>query len=377
VLLRQDFNMKNKLSFLVAVMTLSVIFNLLTQSSSHAAATGCKKTDDSTAILVTAGDSTPFTLVGTSGYDQNQCSQEPDEYKIKFFKVALCTADPYKGAADPDFSTCSDIFNNATGVDKILKPNTETDLLEGDLLLPVGTYPYLVVIVDNHLNIKHKQKYVLASDGTSAATIIGQGGGDANTGTWCWSRAVVTTYTGLDASGGADGDHPTDYDTDQGLTNNAIKKSESTASLAQLACASSEPSDSDVVFATEIIDDLQDGDNIVTSGFVSNFDYYSALEETGVAGIEMAQNLLKNDSISIATTPNNARRLLSHFKYASPVVISDSTVGFKLRFSTYSSVSIDMSVPDGDTDIYGAKVGADPFMVQVQTKVKRSRGTWR
>ena len=161
------------------------------------------------------------------------------------------------------------------------------------------------------------------------------------------------------------------------VPDNAIKKSGSTTSLAQLACASSEPSDSDVVFATEIIDDLQDGENIVTLGFVSNFDYYSALVETGVAGIEMAQNLLKNDSLSIATTPNNARRLLSHFKYASPVVISDSTVGFKLRFSTYSSVSIDMSVPGGSTDIYGAKVGADPFMVQVQTKVKRSRGTWR
>ena len=371
--------MKNKLSFLVAVMTLSVIFNLLTQSSSHAAATGCKKTDDSTAILVTAGDTTPFTLVGTSGYDQDQCSQEPDEYLIKFYKVALCRDDPYKGAADPDFSSCADIFKSTIGKEITLEPGIESNLLEGegDLLLPVGTYPYLVVMVNNHLKIKHKQKYVLASDGTSAATIIGQGGGDANTGTWCWSRAVVTTYTGLDASGGADGDHPTDYDTDQGLTNGVIKKSGSTTSSAQLACASSEPSDSDVVFATEIIDDLQDGENIVTSNFVSNFDYYSALEQTGVAGIEMAQNLLKNDSLSIATTPNNARRLLSHFKYASPVVISDSTVGFKLRFSTYSSVSIDMSVPDGSTDIYGAKVGADPFMVQVQTKVKRSRGTWR
>ena len=89
----------------------------------------------------------------------------------------------------------------------------------------------------------------------------------------------------------------------------------------------------------------------------------------------MAQNLLKDDSVSIATTPNNARRLLSHFKYASPVVISENTVGFKLRFSTFSSVSIDMSV--NGTDIYGAKVGADPFMVQVQTKTKRARGTWR
>ena len=364
--------MKSKISFFITVITLSVIFNFLSQSSSEAAATGCLKTADGMAIKVTA-QANMFALAGTTTYDKNQCSQEPDEYKVTFYKVALCTADPYKGAADPDFSTCSNIFNDTNGVEKTLKPDTETDLLDGNLLLPVGTYPYLVVTVDNHLKIKHKQKYVLASDGTSAATIIGQGGGGSNTGAWCWSRAVVTTYTGLDASAGDD--HPADYDTDQGLADGAIKKSGSTTSLAQLACASSEPSDSDVVFATEIIDDLQDSDPPVTSDFERHFDYESALAETGVAGIEMAQNLLKDDSVSIATTPNNARRLLSHFKYASPVVISENTVGFKLRFSTFSSVSIDMSV--NGTDIYGAKVGADPFMVQVQTKTKRARGAWR
>ena len=163
--------MKNKISFFITVITLSVIFNLLTQSSSEAAATGCVKTDDGTAIKVTA-QANMFVLAGTSTA-VNQCSQEPDEYKVKFYKVALCTADPYKGAADPDFSSCSDIFNNTDGVDKIIKPNTETNLLEGDLVLPRGTYPYLVVMVNNHLNIKHKQKYVLASDGTTDATFFG------------------------------------------------------------------------------------------------------------------------------------------------------------------------------------------------------------
>ena len=94
----------------------------------------------------------------------------------------------------------------------------------------------------------------------------------------------------------------------------------------------------------------------------------------------MAQNLLLADSVSIASTASNARRLMSYFKYASPVVISENTVGFKLRFSTFSSVSIDMSV-DGSNVIWGAKVGGDPFMVQVQTKERRSRrartGDWR
>ena len=339
----------------------------------NAASTGCAKTDDGTAILVKTGDTTPFALAGTTDYDKDACSQEPDEYKIKFFKVALCTADPFKGAADPDFSSCSDIFNDVNGSEKILEPNTEVDLLEEALLLPVGTYPYMVVLVDNHLNIKHKQRYVLESDGTTAATIFGNTSGS---GQWCYTIATVTTYTGLDASAGSDDDHPIDYDTDQGLANNAVKKSGGDASLARLKCQSSEPGASDVAFATEIIDDLQDADPPVSSDFEASAVYNSALQDTGVAGIDMAQNLLLADNVSIATTPNNARRLLSHFKYASPVVISENTVGFKLRFSTFSSVSIDMSV-DGSNVIWGAKVGGDPFMVQAQTKTKRARGDWR
>jgi len=374
--------MKNKISFFITVITLSVIFNLLTQSSSEAAATGCKKNSDGTAILVTTGQAKPFALADTDTYNKNQCSQEPDEYKIKFFKVALCTGDPYNQAADPDFSTCSDIFNNTGGADKVLKPDVETNLLDGDLLLPRGTYPYLIVIVDNHLKIRHKQKY-LEPDGT--ATVIrginGDGGAN-NTGSWCYTRAVVTTYTGLDASAGGDNDHPVNYDTDQGLADGDVKKSGGSTTTAQLSCQVAEPADASVVFATEIIDDLSDSDPPATGNFLAHSgEYLSALADTGVDGIDMAQNLLLDDSVSIATTPNNARRLLSHFKYTSPVVISENTVGFKLRLSTFSSVSIDMEADNVGNVIWGAKVGADPFMVQVQTKERRSRrartGDWR
>ena len=372
--------MKNRISFFIAVITLSFIFNFLTQSSSEAGAIGCLKNADGSAIMVKKedNDDTPFALAGTTVFDQDACSQEPDEYKIKFFRVALCTDDPYKGAADPDFSTCSNIFNNAAGTEKTIEPDTETDLLTGDLILPIGTYPYLIVIVDNHLNIKHKQKYVLNSDGSTAFSVRGQGGTDDAdlNGSWCWTRAAVTTYTGFDASGGDD--HPTDYDTLHSLADGAIKKSGSDQDLAQLSCKATEPADADVVFATEIIDDLESTNPDVTS-FVRHIDYFSALDDTGIAGIEMAQNLLLADSVSIATTASNARRLMSHFKYASPVVISENTVGFKLRFSTFSSVSIDMAVDtDADPDVtYAAKVGGDPFMVQVQTKTKRRRGSWR
>jgi hypothetical protein len=372
-------SLKNKISLFIAVITLSVIFNLLTQTSSEAAAIGCLKTADGTAIKVTA-QANMFALAGTTTYDQNQCSQEPDEYKVTFYKVALCTADPYKGAADPDFSTCSNIFNNAAGTEQTIKPDEETDLLSGDLVLPIGTYPYLVVMVNNHLNIKHKQKYVLA-DGTTNATFYGN---DTGSGTYCWTITAVTTYTNYIANGEAP-NWPETYDDAHGVT---LLESGSGTTNARLKCGSAVPADFDAstdstYIATEIIDDLADDPD--NEDFQAKFGYddNDVETETGVSGIEMAQNLLQDDGVTLATSGNNAKRLLSHFKYASPVVISENTVGFKMRFSTYSAVSIDMaSDGTGETfKMWGAKVGADPFMVQIQTKKRRratgSTGDWR
>ena len=49
-----------------------------------------------------------------------------------------------------------------------------------------------------------------------------------------------------------------------------------------------------------------------------------------------------------------------------PIVITENTNSFKLKVTTYASVSIDMAVDDSN-DIWGAKVGGDPFIIQVET----------
>jgi len=71
--------------------------------------------------------------------DTDACQTQPLFYKLKFYKVALCSSDPYTGNADPDYTSCFDIFSDAAGKEIIIEPDAEVDLLEGDLLLPVGT----------------------------------------------------------------------------------------------------------------------------------------------------------------------------------------------------------------------------------------------
>ena len=359
--------MFKKISFFIIVITFSVIFNLLTQTSSEAASVGCTKSSDGTAILVTPGVK-PFTLAGTST-TVDQCSQEPDQYKIKFYKAALCSDDPYKGNADPDFTSCIDILSSEREV--ILQPDVDTNLLTGgSLILPIGSYSYLTVIVNNHLNLKHKQKYVLASDETSAASIFGNSSGS---GAWCWSRAAVTTYTNRIADGSS-GNYATSYNTAHGVT---LVESGTDTTNARLKCGSSEPSASDIQWATEIIDDLADDPD--SDPFAADTGgYFSAETDTGITGIDLAANLLKTDNTSIAANANEARRISATFRYSSPIKISENTSDFKLFITTFSSVSIDMAIDTGDNNkIWAAKMGADPFTIQVKTKTKRARGAWR
>jgi len=147
----------NKLSLYVIVITLSVVFNLLTQSSSEAGATGCAKNGADTAILVTPGDDKPFALAGTTTYDQDQCSQEPMYYKVKFFKVALCTSDPYKNTADPDFSSCTNIFNDTSGVEKVLRC-----LFQCVLMQFLAEQPKQILLVQELVGPRLEDEYVLS-----------------------------------------------------------------------------------------------------------------------------------------------------------------------------------------------------------------------
>ena len=340
--------MKNR--FFTPLFLITFLFSslILFSVSSEAAATGCLKNSDGTAIMVTAGDATPFAFAGTTTYNIDACSQEPDEYKIKFFKVALCTAEPYTtgGGTAPDFTSCTDLSNTEKEV--TLEPGVDKDLIDGELVLPLGSYKYLVVIIDNHLKIKHQQKYVLASDGTSPATIYGNSSGS---GQFCWTVAAgITTYTGET--------YDDAYETAQGID---PVTSGGTAATARLKCGSSV---SGKGFATEIIDHF--GEDATFVGFM-NYGELDVATDTGISGIELAGNMLQADN-TIATNKNHSRRIAQIYRYATPVVITENTNSFKLKVTTYSSVSIDMATDaNASHRIYGAKVGGDPFIIQVET----------
>lgn len=347
--------MKNR--FFTPLFLIAFLFSsLILFSVSSEAVDGprsCKKDAAVEAILVTTGVDNPFILKGTTTAI-DQCAEEPDEYKVKFYSVALCLTEPYTagGGTAPDYSTCTTILDTTKEVN--LKPGVDVNLLDGEINLPLGSYTHLAIIIDNHLKIKHKQKYVLASDKTTAATIFGNTSGS---GQFCWTVAAgITTYTGET--------YDSAYATAQGIT---PVTSGQTASTARLKCGSAVPSGFDAstdatYFATEIIDHMGDD-----ATFVGYADYGSITVEadTGITDIEIAANMLTTTN-TLASTEDESRRISQIYKYDTPIIIAENTNSFKLKVTTYASVSIDMSV-DNSNVIWGAKVGGDPFIIEVET----------
>ena len=371
------------------LVTILISFATLALSSTlvNAAVTGgCVKDSNGSIVISAEGragtqfkegtDKAPFNYANSykdeefKANETDACQTQPLYYKIKFYKVALCIADPYTGNADPDYSSCSNIFNNASGKEIVIEPDAEVDLLDGELLIPIGSYQFLTVVASNHIKIKHKQKYVYA-DGTRPE-MHGKGdtGGSLTDTDTCYTTDMVTTYTGAFEGGSGSMEYDAGYNTAHGGVTTV--NSAGTSALSTMECVSGDPA-SDYKYATEIIDHF--GEN---NSLVPNMAYGSMLADTGV-DVELAGTMLKNDNTSVATTPEEALRIAAHFKYTKPIVISENTVGFKLNFATTRGVSLDAS-QNVANHIYMTKVGADPFTIQVQTKtrkIRRARGSWR
>ena len=345
------------------IIALSMVVNFIYINNSEAA---CKKNADG-AILLEANssfDSTPLALAGTSTYDQDSCNEEPLYYKVKFYRVALCSSDPYVTAngtfnntAGPDFSSCIDLFNG--GKELEIEPDQKVDLIDSDIVLPIGSYKYAIVLVNNRLSIKHYQKIVLANGNDS--TIYGyKASGDA-TGTVCYTAyksgtsEFVTTYNNELQTGATISLH--------GLTLPTIDAG--TSAGAKWKCGTLSEAQSNLQYATEIIDHLGDDRYLSDSENFRNFNAYGQI--TTSLAMSMAAYMMQANGTDLGTNIENSRRILGIYNYDNPVVISEDTSTIELQINTSEGISLDFTVDTGDDKIYAAKVGADPFFLRFVT----------
>jgi hypothetical protein len=323
------------------------------------------------------------------------CEVTPDNYKIKMFKMGLCTEDPYRtpdaGAGNTvgaDLSSCVTVFDKSAGKEVNIQPGGEVDLLDGEaLILPIGTYSYIYALIDNVIQIKHIQEYAIAP-GAGDFDIRGYhatvNNGSAGVGKFC--------YTGLDTNSKKfvfttnQERQITGFTTLRGYTLPITFTGKQTT--AGFLCGTESEANSGNDWAISIVDNFGDrmatGDSsgLPTARTASNF--RNAAQQ--VRGFHddfptiQQSYYLYNSSDTPATSATAVEKILFIQNDTDNIVnITENTTGFKMNFKTNNAIEMAVHEEAGANDevLQATAVNGNAIFVNIQTKTRRSRGAWR
>ena len=110
---------------------------------------------------------------------KNDCTVTPDAYKLKFYKVGLCTADPDLN----DLTSCQMFFESAAGIEVDVQKGVSNAFDIPEFTIEPGTYPWLYVQISAKLGMRWQAEF--SSDVT----------GKSGTGVHCWSEDALTSMT--------------------------------------------------------------------------------------------------------------------------------------------------------------------------------------
>ncbi|MDA9880552.1 hypothetical protein N9D11_03615 [Candidatus Pelagibacter sp.] len=326
------------------------------------------------------------------------CDITPDNYKIKIYKTGFCSENPYQEPEDSasntisaDLSSCVFMFDNNDGKEVNIQPGKEIDLLEGGIVIPIGTYPFQFSIIDNVVLIKHTQEFV-AAPGAADFDILGYNPdlNDKNDsdhkGKICYTsrndagNILVSTFSDeLGVSGST---------TLRGYTLPVRHTGVQPSSLFRCATAIGSGNAGLDWFAT-ILNNL--GNNMckyspgsTCTRDTSNF-RNAAKQDRGFNDnfptVAQGYYLLKSDN-TIATTPENVERIMWIQHDTNNVInITENTIGLKINFKTNNAMTLqihqDATGSGFDTELMANQIYGKTIFGSVQVKTRRSRGAWR
>ena len=258
----------------------------------------------------------------TDGNLGDSCQEIPDIYRLQFYKVGLCTADPL-AAAQTDYSSCSFFLDSTTAIIlDITMPASST--LPITSLPAIGTYGYMVLLISNALQLQHSEVF--------SASVTGKGG---TAGKFCATNSAVTSYSETKTSG---------------VLGNPVTPDLSDNSTLGMTCGSSAPTPA---FTTEYMDDFADNPGI--DAFAAN-----TSASISLTGGSMKGRLIQVDNTATATSANNSERLAVVFTFTTPQTVTSESQ-YDLNFKIQDSVAISLSYSGGT--IFSTKSGANPFQI--------------
>ena len=375
--------MKNKLLSYI-FYSLFCLGSILIVSSSSTAAETCHQIDGK--IVIGSVDATPVSHNSGGAYDKDNCVEAPLFYKLKMYKILLCTKDPYEpGGRTPDLESCeATLFSGEKDV--VIEPDKETNILDGsDLLVPVDTYSYAVLIGGNHIGVKHWFHAVDANGDNIDMSGYANSSSAFSEGPICYTvieaannKEMATTYTGTDGTGGS-GHGSSPHLSSDSVSRVYISSNTQNPKVSTMKCVSAAPtaSTADWGYNYEIIDSIDSscddaGREDCDSTFGAHEDYFDmAADGVAIDGLA-AFNLVQNN-LTIAGNRFEATKIAYIVALNKKILISEETTGIKILVSTGQAVSIDMTFDSGGSvtgrdNVQAIKMGANPFGVRFLTK---------
>lgn len=246
-------------------------------------------------------------VTDTDGNLGDACQEIPDVYRLQFYKVGLCTADPL-ASVQTDYSSCS-FFLDSTSASILDITMPASSSLPITSLPAIGTYGYMVLLISNALQLQHTEVFsadVKGSDGVA--------------GKYCSTNSNITSYSGFKT---------------QGVIGNPVNPTLDNApgvvTTLGMTCGSTAPT---AQFTTEYMDNFADDPS---SDFVA--DTPGAYTLTGGT---MKGRLTQVDNTTTATSANNSERLAVVFTFTAPQTVTSASQ-YDLNFKIQDSVSVDLS----------------------------------
>ena len=310
----------NKLSLLIGLFLISIAF------SSGAQANNCVK--DANGVIESANGASDNQVKATNGVRTaftDACTDTPDEYKLTFYKLGLCTAD----TSFNDLTSCKFVINSAAGIEHTIIGAADTPMAIPEFVIDPGTYPFMVVLISAKLAVKHSFQTSNAVDGVTGS------------GVYCWTSNAG--YTG--------------YTSENGVT--VTGHGNSTSGGTQMLECGAEAGTA--VFTHEVINKLN-GDTCAAT-WVANGDRWQVVDddnnvETVGNGTAVVNLLTATDGF--ATSCANVYKILWTTDLTTPYVVTENS-SFGLSVKTTHAISLDFDGDNTNQDVI--KAGADPVQL--------------
>jgi len=261
-------------------------------------------------------------VTDTDGNQGDACQEIPDVYRLQFYKVGLCTADPL-ASVQTDYSSCS-FFLDSTSASVLDITMPASSSLPITSLPAIGTYGYMVLLISNALQLQHTEVF--------SANVTGS---DGVAGKYCSTNSNITSYSGFKT---------------QGVIGNPVNPTLEDITTLGMTCGSTAPT---AQFTTEYMDNFYDNPQSALEFLADTPGAYT------LTGGTMKGRLTQVDNTTTATSVDNSERLAVVFTFTTPQTVTSASQ-YDLNFKIQDSVSVDLSYSNA---IYAIKSGANPFQI--------------